>query len=183
MGYANWAEHALHVGVYIAFFAGVAAAAVIGVRRLRNGPLAGALICLAVGILVGTKIECSTTRYRCGDMLYQSYLPAVTVVSVVLAFALWIAAAAVLRVAPGRLALSVRPLAGLWLVILWKVLPRPFIHPVGWGGSCPTIPLLCHDVPLLGHGELLWMSLPFLGWAAWSGWHAYRRDAWAAGPR
>jgi hypothetical protein len=183
LSYANSAERVLHWAVYATFLAGLAAVTVYAVRRLTNGILAGSMICLAVGILSGTKIACRDPDYPCGDMLYASHLPAETVVAVVAAFAAWLVAAIGFRVPAGRLALAVRPLAGLWLVVIWKNLPRPFIHVPRFGGGCPDLPLLCHDVPLFGYGELLWMSLPFLAWAAWTGLLAVRRSGKDAIPR
>jgi hypothetical protein len=39
--------------------------------------------------------------------------------------------------------------------------PFQSIHPPNLGGTCPNIPVICHDVPLWGFGGALWWTAPF----------------------
>jgi hypothetical protein len=81
----------------------------------------------------------------------------------------------------GNLLLASRALAGLWAYILWAELPIPVSHPPSHGGTCPKIPLVCHDMPLGGFGGGLWWTGPFVASAAlgiarytFSAWHKRR---------
>ena len=167
INYRNDIEFYAHIGVYLLFFVVCLAATIWMIRTLRNGVLAGFLSCTAIGLLAGTKYECMTARYRCGDMLYSPYFPWETGMAIAAALLAWWLVSKTIGVKAAVSGLWTKPLAGLWLVVFWKVLPAPFIHVPRYGGSCPNIPLLCHDIPLFGFGELLWMSLPFIGWTLW----------------
>jgi hypothetical protein len=57
---------------------------------------------------------------------------------------------------------SIRPLTGLWVWLVWQNVPvESSIHPPNLGGTCPKIPVICHDVPLLGLGGAFWWTAPF----------------------
>lgn len=63
---------------------------------------------------------------------------------------------------------AARALAGIWAYVLWIALPQSIIHPPSAyrGGACPEIPLICHDIPVMGFGGGLWWAGPFFAAAA-----------------
>jgi hypothetical protein len=62
----------------------------------------------------------------------------------------------------GNLLFASRALTGLWAYVIWSEIPGPGMHPPRLGGTCPEIPLFCHDVPLANFGGGLWWTTPFL---------------------
>lgn len=60
---------------------------------------------------------------------------------------------------------AVKPLSGGWLALFWSVLPVQVIHPPPYGGPCPYIPVVCHDLPLFSLGGLFYWLLPFVVWS------------------
>lgn len=60
---------------------------------------------------------------------------------------------------------AAKPLSGGWLALSWSVLPVTVIHPPSYGGPCPDIPIICHDLPLFALGGLFFWLLPFLVWS------------------
>lgn len=186
----NLGELIANYVVYFIFFILTFCLSVYLVRKIQSGLVSGILTSVAVGLLAGTKYECLTQAYPCGDILYQSYFPLATGIAIGLSFVVWMVFSVIFSMHPFRLGLTTKPLSGLWFVVFWMNLPRTFIHPplhdvvcpdrpggvcdIAQRGVCPNIPVLCHDVPLFNHGLLLWMSLPFILWAAWSFYHGFR---------
>lgn len=66
----------------------------------------------------------------------------------------------------GKVLYAGRALAGIWGYVFWVALPISIIHPPGLGGICPDIPLVCHDIPVMGFGGGLWWAGPFFSAAA-----------------
>lgn len=66
----------------------------------------------------------------------------------------------------GKVLYAGHALAGIWAYVVWVALPISIIHPANLGGICPGLPLICHDIPLLGFGGGLWWAGPFMAAAA-----------------
>ena len=60
------------------------------------------------------------------------------------------------------------PLLGLSIAVVWETLPISVIHPPAFGGPCPSLPIICHDMPVVGFGGLAYWTLPFVLWAAYT---------------
>jgi hypothetical protein len=66
----------------------------------------------------------------------------------------------------GNLLYAARAFAGIWAYVFWISLPQSIIHPPTHGGSCPNIPLICHDIPVMGFGGAIFWAGPFIAAAA-----------------
>lgn len=164
------------VAVYVAFMAGLVYAVirlVLAIGR-RHSLLLAPVIVVPLAIAVMIQWRCKLgTGYRCGFMsLEGGFTWHFWAALAAIAAGLVLAALALPR--PGRSVLArlaetlhgVRALAGVWLYVVWVSLPVPFIHIPELGGICPRIPLICHDVPVLGLGGAVWYVGPFLILAA-----------------
>ncbi|GEM_PF-6578736 len=128
---------------------------------------------VAFGILFMVKARCLGGQYPCGFMSFQGgftwqILPGIAIMfgglallAVLLGYIKHVRFPKALHIT-GK---SAAPLVGLWLVVLWEILPIHIIHPASHGGICPSIPIICHDMPLFSMGGLFWWPLPFLSWA------------------
>jgi hypothetical protein len=74
-----------------------------------------------------------------------------------------------------RLGRAGAPGLGLWVTVVWETLPVAIIHPPSYGGPCPDLPVICHDLPLLGFGGLLYWTAPFGLWALVTLWTDLKR--------
>jgi hypothetical protein len=112
-------------------------------------------------ILLGmVKLRCriDAPSYPCGWMSFHS---GITWHAMPVALIIAACAAVVYR---ARLTYIVAPLAGGWAGLAWYAMPVRIIHPPAFGGHCPDIPILCHDMPLFGLGGLFYWLLPFALW-------------------
>jgi len=114
------------------------------------------------------KLRCRIDAYPCGWMSFQPG-PTWHIIPVLAA----VVGVGWLLYALG-LELTVLPLAGGWLALAWYVMPISIIHPPSHGGHCPNVPILCHDMPVMGMGGLFYWLLPFV---AWTGVRLVRRIA------
>lgn len=120
------------------------------------------------------KLRCALAPYPCGFMSFTGGFTWHWLVGAALFVGGWGLASLVLTVARAidwgvwmeKLGRGMTPLLGLWLAVVWETLPVQVIHPPSHGGPCPNLPVICHDLPLLGFGGLLYWSIPFILWAA-----------------
>lgn len=118
------------------------------------------------------KLRCRTAPYPCGFMSFTGGFTWHFLVGVVVFLGAWGLSAALLhRVRPLGWATWMEcvgraggPLLGLWVAVIWETLPVGIIHPPSYGGPCPDLPVICHDLPFLGFGGLLWWTAPFGAW-------------------
>lgn len=141
--------------------------------RSINGWLVGWLVAIPFSILAMIKLRCTIDAYPCGFMSLTGgftwhFIPGLTGFVMV-----WALSSIVLNTFRGigwlvwmeYLGRSMVPLLGLWIALLWEILPVSLIHPPSYGGPCPFLPIICHDVPMMGHGGLFYWTTPFALWA------------------
>jgi hypothetical protein len=152
-----------------------AVAAVLTVRRLGvSGWLVGWLVLPAFSTLFMVKLRCAIGPYPCGFMSFTGGFTWHWLVGAAVFLTGWSLASALLagirRIGwwrwTERLGRGMTPLLGLWLAVLWEMLPVRIIHPPSYGGPCPDLPVICHDLPLFGFGGLAYWAVPFVMWAA-----------------
>jgi len=151
-------------GIYLAAAIVSFAIVVVLVRlfcRRHFGQAVTLLFVFAPYVLLGmVRIRCKFERFNCGWMSFGGgitwhVLPSAIVIGLI--------AYVIHRL---RLTEAVKPLGGAWLGLLWYALPISVIHPPSHGGPCPSLPIICHDLPFLGLGGLFYWLLPFVLWAA-----------------
>lgn len=159
-------------------FVGIVVISIVRLRKIRpNGLLIGALGALPFSVLVMIKLRCSIDAYPCGFMSFTGGFTWHLLVGLVIYIGMWILTSIALNLGDssiGRarwmeiLGCSSTPLLGLWIAVVWEMLPVSVIHPPLFGGPCPSLPIICHDTPLLGFGGLAYWALPFVSWAAYT---------------
>jgi hypothetical protein len=164
--------------VYVTVALGVFGIAVWAIsllgKKAKTGWWIGWMVVPAFSILFMIKLRCMTEAYPCGFMSFTGGFTWHLVLGFVVFIAMWALSGAVLNcVYPinwadwmGILGRSMIPLVGLWLAVVWEVLPVSLIHPPTHGGPCPFLPIVCHDTPLMGFGGLAYWAGPFVLWAA-----------------
>jgi hypothetical protein len=162
----------------------VVGAIIVKVRRVQgSGFLAAAIVWGLVTILAMIKTRCTFDVYPCGFMSFTGGITWHLVPGLVgfavgylaLTFALNHIVALGFMYCFEQLGRSIAPLLGLSLAVVWEVLPVGVIHPPSHGGPCPSVPVICHDVPVFGRGGLLYWTLPFVLWSVASLWVDLRR--------
>ena len=136
--------------------------------------MVGWLALPAFATLFMIKFRCTAGPYPCGFMSFTGGFSGHWLLGAVLFLGGWTLAALALsvmsrlawRVWMERLGRGITPLLGLWVAVAWETLPISIIHPPSHGGPCPDLPIICHDLPLLGLGGLAYWGLPFVLWAA-----------------
>lgn len=168
--------------LYLLVTVGLLVAVVIGIARLQrartNGFVIGGIICICFSVLFMVKLRCTTGNYNCGFMSFAGGFTWHLLPGVIAFMGSWILLAALLNSLHtlgwfawmDRLGFSMAPLMGLWIALIWEILPVGVIHPPSHGGPCPSIPIICHDIPLMGRGGLLYWTAPFAIWAVVSVW-------------
>ncbi len=160
------------VGAAFAFLTFVFAIRWFRAKRM-NGIAVGSAASIAFGILSMIKIRCASGDYPCGFMAFTGGFTWHFVPGFFLFVGLWGVASVIgnafhrigwLRWAE-RVGRSGVPLLGLWLAVLWETMPVHYIHPPAVGGVCPSLPVICHDVPVAGRGGLGFWVAPFILWA------------------
>lgn len=159
------------------------AAVVFGITRLRrmtpNGLVIGILGGLLFSVLFMIKLRCSIDAYPCGFMSFTGGFTWHLLVGIAIYVGVWILSAIALHLRHSLgiviwleiLGRSSVPLLGLSIAVVWETLPISVIHPPAFGGPCPSLPIICHDMPVSGFGGLAYWTLPFVLWAAYT---AYR---------
>ncbi len=120
------------------------------------------------------KLRCATGPYPCGFMSFTGGFTWHWLAGAALFLLGWgLAGVALSALKPigwrgwleavGR---GAAPLLGLWLAAAWETLPVRIIHPPSYGGPCPDLPVICHDLSLFGFGGLAYWAVPFVVWAA-----------------
>jgi hypothetical protein len=130
---------------------------IVQLGRIGNGIAIGILAAIPFSVLFMIKLRCSIDAYyECGFMSFEDGFTWHLAIGFLIFLVGWIALAAVLRLVTGkpwleRLGKSAAPLVGLWLPVVWEVLPINLIHPPNAPrpGPCPNIPIICHDLPWL----------------------------------
>jgi hypothetical protein len=154
---------------------GIAAWMIIQVRRIdMSGWLVGSLVAIPFSILSMIKLRCTVDSFPCGFMSFSGGFTWHLFPGLIGILTLWAVSSAVFNRFRSHgwsnwmehLGRLVAPLLGLWVAVLWEVLPVEVIHPPTHGGPCPSIPVICHDTPLLGHGGLMYWPAPFILWLA-----------------
>jgi hypothetical protein len=138
-----------------------------------GGLLIGIVVIILLSILLMIKIRCKTGPFPCGFMSFTGGFTWHIFIGLLISPFIWVMSALLLNGVKKkgitnwmrRIGYWSRPLLGLCLAAIWEVLPVSIIHPPDYGGPCPNIPVICHDLPLLGFGGLLYWSLPFVVWA------------------
>jgi hypothetical protein len=151
----------------------------IRAARGWNGIAVGAASSLLFACLFMVRARCMRTTgelFHCGFCGFRGGFTWHFAAGLVLALLAWAACAGLLASWTGAyfaqaaelLGRWASPLLGLALANTWEMLPVSVSHPpyVTEPGRCPGLPLLCHDVNLLGYGGLPYWTLPFLLWAA-----------------
>jgi len=152
---------------------------VILIRWIRTTSVSGLLIGMAaspaLAILAMIKLRCSFigANYPCGFMAFTGGFTWHILIGLGAFFGLWGMGSLVGNAFRPRgwvhwmqfLGRAAAPLMGLWLAVLWEVMPVSVIHPPEHGGSCPLLPVICHDTPLFGLGGLDYWAGPFVVWA------------------
>jgi hypothetical protein len=153
---------------------------VIGIRKLSsgfNGLWMGSFSVFFLSTLFMIKLRCLPGgNYPCGFMSFFGGFTWHFFAGLVFSVAIWVLSAFFLMKnlgghLVGRMAevgYWARPLVGLSLAFVWEILPVSIIHPPAQGGPCPNIPVICHDMPFLGYGGLLYWGLPFVIWATFT---------------
>jgi hypothetical protein len=156
--------------------------AAFGITRVRSANTAGLIVGTFAGmcfsILFMIKLRCAVDSYPCGFMSFTGGLTWHLLPGLMGFAAAWMLCAAMLNRTRGigwfewmgRIGRSMAPLLGLWIAVVWESLPVEIIHPHEFGGVCPSLPIICHDIPLMGFGGLLYWSAPFGIWAAVTIW-------------
>ena len=114
------------------------------------------LPCVFLGMI---RIRCKFDGFNCG---WMSFSPGITWHIIPAALIIVLIAWTIYHLGMTEAA---KPLTGAWLALVWYSLPVSVIHPPSHGGPCPNIPIICHDLPLLGMGGLFYWLLPFVLWA------------------
>jgi hypothetical protein len=168
--------------LYFVVSIGLCGIVVFGITRLRSAKTAGAIVgsfvCICFSILVMIKLRCAIDSYPCGFMSFTGGFTWHLLPGLFGFTASWMLGAAVLNSMSAigwfesmeRLGRSMAPLLGLWIAVVWEILPVGIIHPHEYGGECPSLPVICHDIPLMGHGGLLYWSAPFGIWSIATMW-------------
>jgi hypothetical protein len=151
-------------GVYLLAGIGALLVFLVLVRifsRLHLGNVPTLLVVFLPYVLLGmVRIRCKFgIGFNCG---WMSFSPGITWHIIPVAIGVSLMAWAISHV---RLTEAVKPFSGAWLGLIWYSLPIDVIHPPSHGGPCPNIPIICHDVPLLGIGGLFYWLFPFALWA------------------
>lgn len=152
----------MHILYLMASFASLAASVALINSFCRHpiGRTFTILIIFLPYVFLGMiRIRCRFgTGFNCG---WMSFTPGVTwhiiPAAIVVGVVVWL-------IHYLRMMELVKPLSGAWVGLLWYSLPIAVIHPPSHGGPCPSIPIICHDVPLLGMGGLFYWLLPFVLW-------------------
>lgn len=154
----------------------------LGISAVRksslNGFLIGSLAAVWLSVLFMIKLRCRIAEYPCGFMSFTGGFTWHLFVGLVIFLGTWALAAVALNHVRSLgwwtwmdfLGRSMAPLLGLGIAVIWEVLPVSVIHPPFVGGPCPDLPVICHDIPLLGFGGLAYWSAPFLAWTAVTLW-------------
>ena len=162
--------------IYVLVSAAVVALVIFAILKWfrHMEPLAiGAAGSVLFAYLFMIKYRCMTGDFNCGFMGFQDGFTWHFWLGLAIAVAMWCGVSLVinLRFACGirnsmrRLAAGSYPLLGLVIPCVWETLPRSLIHTPDLGGRCPDIPVICHDVAVLGFGGLPFLTIPFLVWA------------------
>lgn len=147
---------------------------IVSVRRAHGyGFVVACAVSGLVAILSMVKLRCIIDAYPCGFMSFTGgitwhLIPGLVVFAVgyavltsglnlivPLGFTHWLE----------QLGRSIAPLLGCSLAVVWEILPIGVIHPPSHGGPCPNLPVICHDIPVMGRGGLLYWTAPFVFWA------------------
>ena len=164
--------------IYLLFFFLLLSGAISLILLVRRKQFAGWLIGISAAIpfsvlfMIQYRCKSSGDSYRCGLMSFEGGLTWHILVGLLLFTFLWALASWVTQHLYNRelsacfndLGYSLSPLLGLWVAVIWETLPRGIIHPVGEGGQCPWLPVICHDVPLWEIGGLTYYAIPFVVW-------------------
>ena len=167
-------ENLFMVVVYLVFMAGLTYAGtrlILAITR-RNSLYFTPFIVLPLSVAIMIQWRCKLGfGYACGFMsftggfTYHFWIALLMIVAGIVLTALllyfWRREQSVFLQLKGVL-FAVRALAGVSIYAVWVSLPVPFIHFPDLGGSCPNIPLVCHDIPLLGLGGAFWYIIPFV---------------------
>lgn len=154
---------------------GVAVATILRVRAAgTSGWLIGWLVLPAFATLFMIKLRCLPGgSYPCGFMSFTGGFTWHWVLGAAVFLGGWgLGGRLLTAVRPiawrdwmEKLGRGMAPLLGLWLAVVWETLPIGIIHPPSHGGPCPDLPVICHDIPVLGWGGLLYWTVPFGFWA------------------
>lgn len=133
----------------------------------------GWLVLPAFSTLFMIKLRCTLADYPCGFMSFMGGFTWHFLIGAAIFLGVWGLTATILnRLRPhgwstwmAFLGRAGAPLLGLWVAVIWITLPIGIIHPPSFGGPCPDIPIICHDLPFLGFGGTLWWTAPFLLWS------------------
>ena len=170
------------VVLYLGVALGIVGLAVWMIHRasglVLNGWLVGWLSAILFSVLFMIKLRCSTGEYGCGFMSLTGGLTWHLIPGLVGFLVLWALCAVILNmVSPNgwsmwmnRLGRAMTPLLGLGIAVVWEILPVSIIHPPSVDGPCPDLPIICHDIPVMGFGGLLYWTVPFVVWAAMTIW-------------
>jgi hypothetical protein len=128
------------------------------------------------------KLRCGIDSYPCGFMSFSGGFTWHVLPGLLGFIACWMLVATILNGISTigwfewmeGLGRSTAPLLGLWIAVVWEILPIAIIHPPELGGRCPSLPVICHDVPLMGRGGLLYWSVPFGIWTMATMWRDIR---------
>jgi hypothetical protein len=145
--------------------------------------LVGWLVGIPFSVLVMIKLRCTIDAYPCGFMSFTGGFTWHLLVGAVVFLVTWGFAGALLhQIRPvgwttwmERLGRAGAPGLGLWVAVIRETLPVRVIHPPSYGGPCPDLPVICHDLPLLGFGGLLYWTAPFGLWAVVTLWVDLKR--------
>ena len=148
-------------------------------RSKINGYVIGSMACIWFSILFMIKLRCSVTdEHVCGFMSFTGGFSWHLFVGLLVFLGSWSLASFMLNHAQAKgwsvwmdqLGRSMTPLLGLVIAVIWEILPSEVIHPSFDRGSCPDLPIICHDIPLMGLGGLFYWTAPFILWAAVNMW-------------
>ena len=158
---------------------GTTAMSIILVRKsVTSGFIVGGIAALCFATLFMIKLRCAVDAYPCGFMSFTGGFTWHFFAGLLSFAMLWILAGVLLNMmrASGwlvwmdHLGRAMAPLLGLGIAVVWEILPVTIIHPPYVDGPCPDIPIICHDIPVLGFGGLLYWTAPFMIWTAWTIW-------------
>ena len=165
----SWNMPTVYIAGFIAVFVLVLIVAMLVSRQ--TALLFSPLIILPLAIWGMIQWRCKISGgFECGWMSFGGgvtwhFWASAGIVMMVLGCTSW----AIARVRRSRwidelreLTFASRALVGLWVYAIWVALPIAIIHPPSHGGPCPNIPLVCHDIPLLGLGGGFWLAVPFI---------------------
>ena len=170
------------IGLYLGVALGIVGFAVWIILRARrqgvNGWLIGCLAAILFSVLFMIKLRCSIGAYGCGFMSLTGGLTWHLIPGLTIFLGLWALCAALLNMLRSHgwqtwmnhLGRGMTPLLGLSIAVFWEILPVSIIHPPSVDGPCPDLPLICHDIPVMGFGGLLYWTVPFVVWAAMTVW-------------